>query len=178
MHRLRARLGSLLALLLEVRLIALATVGTSFLVHPCGGARYERAISLEVARGNPLAWLCLTLLALLLLRVARDLHTVGHRLSAGLLALGAPLLAFIAVTTPVSTRHLVAFALLLLGVSGLTAAWALDATSRTLLYLAVSPGLLVPLFLYAGMGAWQLGVLLCLTASLLGMHRHLVQGRA
>lgn len=170
MRRLRA--------LLDVRLVALLTVATSLLVHPAGDAGYHRAISVEVERGNPVAWLCLGLLALLCLRVAWDLHTVGHRVGAGILAGGAPLLSFIALTPADSTRHLVAFGLLLLSVSGLTAAWALDATSRTLFYLAISPGLLVPLFLFVGMGGWQLGVIACLSASMLGMHRHLVQGRA
>ena len=85
------------------------------LLHLAGSGSPLTPISLEIARGNPLAWLLVLTLCALVLLLARRLAACGHRCRTALLLSAVPGLLAIAVTDPEGEAHLLAFLLVASG---------------------------------------------------------------
>lgn len=146
-------------------------------VHLATNSPPDRAISLELHEGNPLAWLLIAALCLVLLTFTVRLWQCGHVIRTALLLLDAAGLLVIAFTSPETQVHQMTF----LGVSTATLLWfavmGVDCECQSIYILAAVCILVLPLLAFVAMGLAEKALILyCLFSSNVLYYAYLREG--
>jgi len=142
---------------LDIKRLTWLIVISALLIHPLGAAPYRQPISIEIADGNPLAWLMMTCLMLQSCLVAKKLMGLHREVTAAVFATNTVWMALIALTDPYSGLHSFAFVASIVSLVVLMSIWALDADRRDVFRLLTLPVIAAPvMILLLGFGAFQL----------------------